>query len=184
MYALRLYDSSPAAFWFESRSLCTKIARTSFTLWVRYIQFPAQRVRRSKHRHRTAPHRSLRTQAPPSASRYERSLVVLKAPSLLPRLSSDTTDLTRQGSPICMQALRSGLMIGEEPGTADGGSARAMQRGSRKETSRCEGSECEPGWAGAGTGDGGGEAPGDAAGGDGGREERHAATSTAARRNS
>ena len=49
-------------------------------------------------------------------------------------------------------------MIGEEPGTADGGCARAMQRGSRKETSRCEGSACEPGRAGAGTGNGGGEA--------------------------
>ena len=76
---------------------------------------------------------------------------------------------------------RPGAVIGEEPGTADGGCARAMQRGSQKETSRCEGSACEPGRAGAGTGNGGGEAPGDAAGGDGRRTERHAATSTAAR---
>jgi hypothetical protein len=62
---------------------------------------------------------------------------------------------------------RPGVVIEEEPCAADGGSAMAVQRGSREETSRREGSACEPGRAGERAGGGDGEASeGGACGGD------------------
>ena len=61
---------------------------------------------------------------------------------------------------------RPGVVIEEEPCTADGGDAQAMQRGLREETSRREGCACEPGRTGASAGGVGGEASHDAACGD------------------
>ena len=59
------------------------------------------------------------------------------------------------------------MVIEEEPCTADGGDAQAMQRGLREETSRREGCACEPGRTGASAGGGDGrEASHDAACGD------------------
>ena len=55
---------------------------------------------------------------------------------------------------------RPGVVIEEEPGAVDGGGAQTVQSGSRGETSRSGGRECEPGRAEVSGGDGDGEAAG------------------------